>query len=739
MSKGLSFVPSKKADSFQTRIELFRFFRSVKLRAFFDKGATNTSELETASIQAPSFKGKNCLKPKSTFMPPTFNSSVATFCRLVDQDVTSLFHPTNKNNACYPNVSVQEKKALMDLSNDNSIVLRNADKGGAIVIQNKESYRAEILRQLSNNEFYTALSYDPTVKFSQETYSFLKKAFDDQLVSKNEFAFMHQEHPIRPVFYTLPKVHKSLLEPVPGRPIVAGTQSLTEPMSQYIDLHIKLLVSNLPSFLKDTMDFLNKLNSIQNIQATDLLCTMDVASLYTNVPHKEGLEAMAYFLNQREVQTPSTEFLVNMTELVLNKNYFKFENSFYLQCQGVSMGSPCSPNYANLFMGKFEEDFVYHNNPFALYLRCWFRYIDDVFFIFTGTTEQLEGFRLYINSRMSSINFTLEFSRESVSFLDVMVKMDQQVSTSVYKKKTDRNNYLHFSSYHPPGLKKGLPYSQLLRVKRICSTETAFEKQAKDLNQCFNAKGYNNKVLNECLHKVRNVDRTSLLTSKLSRPGEPKIVLSTTYSPICNDVKKIVQKYWYILATDPTIGHVFKTPPLFAYKRAPNLRNSLVRADCYVPPKHFMSDPRPGNFPCSGCLQCNAMIKGDTVLHPHTGKKITIRSRITCKTKYVVYLLKCPCGLCYVGKTKRELKIRIGEHKSNIRNRDEKSPVARHFNSAGHEVCSLRFQGIEAVQPLKRGGNRDRLLLQREARWIHNLQTEHPKGLNEELLLGCFL
>ena len=116
-----------------------------------------------------------------------------------------------------------------------------------------------------------------------------------------------------------------------------------------------------------------------------------------------------------------------------------------------------------------------------------------------------------------------------------------------------------------------------------------------------------------------------------------------------------------------------------------------------------------------------------------------MKGRITCKTKYVVYLLKCPCGFCYVGKTKRELKTRIIEHKSNIRNKDEKSPVARHFNNIKHDICTLRFQGIEVVNPMKRGGDRDRLLLQREAFWIHNLNTEFPKGLNEELLLNCFL
>ena len=54
----------------------------------------------------------------------------------------------------------------------------------------------------------------------------------------------------------------------------------------------------------------------------------------------------------------------------------------------------------------------------------------------------------------------------------------------------------------------------------------------------------------------------------------------------------------------------------------------------------------------------------------------------------------------------RVLRIRISEHKSSIRNRDERSPVARHFNSAGHGVCSLRFMGIEIVRPLLKGGDR---------------------------------
>ena len=83
-----------------------------------------------------------------------------------------------------------------------------------------------------------------------------------------------------------------------------------------------------------------------------------------------------------------------------------------------------------------------------------------------------------------------------------------------------------------------------------------------------------------------------------------------------------------------------------------------------------------------------------------------------------------------MGKTKRELRIRISEHKNSIRNKDKRSPVARLFNSPGHGLCRIWFMGIEAVRPLLRGGDRKGKLLQREAYWIHYLQTEYPGGLN---------
>lgn len=125
------------------------------------------------------------------------------------------------------------------------------------------------------------------------------------------------------------------------------------------------------------------------------------------------------------------------------------------------------------------------------------------------------------------------------------------------------------------------------------------------------------------------------------------------------------------------------------------------------------------NHQCGCCAQCNNTHKTDHFTHPQICKKYFIKSIITCASCHVIYMICCPCGLAYVGKTSRKLKQRISEHKSSICRNDRDYPVAVHFNDAQHDISTLRFIGIEQVKLPLRGGNHDRLLQQREAYWIH--------------------
>ncbi len=101
---------------------------------------------------------------------------------------------------------------------------------------------------------------------------------------------------------------------------------------------------------------------------------MDVKSLYTVIPHHNGLRALKFFLDKRPVQELSTSVLVRLAELVLTLNNFSFDGEHYQQRSGVAMGTKMGPNYANLFVGFVEKQiFEQYTDPTPDYLG---RYID---------------------------------------------------------------------------------------------------------------------------------------------------------------------------------------------------------------------------------------------------------------------------------------------------------------------------------------------------------------------------
>lgn len=139
------------------------------------------------------------------------------------------------------------------------------------------------------------------------------------------------------------------------------------------------------------------------------------------------------------------------------------------------------------------------------------------------------------------------------------------------------------------------------------------------------------------------------------------------------------------------------------------------------------------------CCQFSSVIRGDHIPHPQTGRLFQINGYYMCNSTYVIYLLKCPCGLVYGGETTQRVRDRIGKHKSTIRCKNLMLPIPHHFNEKGHNVSQLRYQVLEQIQTPRRGGNRIQLLKQRESFWIHRLNSLSPNGLNREFNLAIGL
>ena len=116
----------------------------------------------------------------------------------------------------------------------------------------------------------------------------LRTAVHLEDITEEEAIYLFRDNPKISNFYTLPKIHT---KDNSGRPLVNSIGSITERLPEFLDENIKHLAKLVPSYIKDTTYFLTLLQDI-NIEDTDLLVTIDVSSLYTNIIHDEGLEAM---------------------------------------------------------------------------------------------------------------------------------------------------------------------------------------------------------------------------------------------------------------------------------------------------------------------------------------------------------------------------------------------------------------------------------------------------------------
>ena len=262
-----------------------------------------------------------------------------------------------------------------------------------------------------------------------------------------------------------------------------------------------------------------KLRNMPDLPPGALLVTFDVTSLYTNIPHEDGITACERALQTRTVQEPPTADLVQLIRYILTKNSFTFSDQHFLQIHGTAMGTRMAPSYANIFMGSLEHRILTQTSRTP---EVWWRYIDDIFAIWTHGEAHLEHFLQEINQAHLTIKFTAEWSHESVSFLDTRVKLrDGQVTTDLYCKPTDTHQYLAMDSCHPAHCKDAIPYSQALRLRRICSTADDFNRRTEELKDYFSRRGYDLTFVQEQINRAADIPReesnTTIQTGSLHK------------------------------------------------------------------------------------------------------------------------------------------------------------------------------------------------------------------------------
>ena len=392
------------------------------------------------------------------------------------------------------------------MKNDNTIVIKGADKGSEVVVWYREDYLKEAHKQLSDEEVHEEVTNDPSTLESTIFNAVNKiRARGDLSVDNLEYFFNKDPRFAR--FYLLPKIHKRL-QNVPGRLVISNCGYYTENISSFLDYHLQPLAIKVESYIKDTNHFLKKLQELGSLPKNVILCTTDIARLYPNIRHAEGLASIRKNLNNRENKEVTTDTLVELAGIVLKNNYFQFLDKTFKQKQGTAIGTKFAPPYSILLMADLEKRLL---SDIDLNPYIWWRYIDDIFLIWEHGEESLNLFLEKINKIHPTIKFTADWSCSSVNFVDVKVIMkDGKITTDLYVKPIDTHQYLNSSSSHPYHCEKSIPYSQALRLNRIGSNNAFFDQRCNELEHWLNERGYSERVVRQEILKARKIPRNEL-------------------------------------------------------------------------------------------------------------------------------------------------------------------------------------------------------------------------------------
>ncbi|XP_052742159.1 uncharacterized protein LOC112052261 [Bicyclus anynana] len=213
------------------------------------------------------------------------------------------------------------------------------------------------------------------------------------------------------------------------------------------------------------------------------MVSFDVESLFTNVPVEEVISLIKGFITDSKL--PSA--YLDLSEFCLKSGYFMWRGDYYSQIDGVAMGSPIAPVVANIFMEWVERELV---DKMTYRPRFWLRYVDDVFAIVNR--DDLAIIFQCLNSLHEKVHFTKEEEKEGgLPFLDVMVIRGSggELHTTVYRKPTHTNRYLHASSHHHPSQISSVPRSLINRALSLCDPPY-IECELRVVRQALENNGY---------------------------------------------------------------------------------------------------------------------------------------------------------------------------------------------------------------------------------------------------------
>ena len=295
------------------------------------------------------------------------------------------FHCCNilkkSRNKSETNISEKVCRNINKWLNNNDLCLLEADKGRATCIISRKQVHEMVAQELNKPKRYRKLKTD-TIKQSRAAIN--KKLAElklKDLITKQEHSSLKPNVPKTPKARPILKIHK---DPLKIRLIINTQNSPIYKIVKKISKELRPLIRSGKSYITDTEQFVDKIRNIK-LEEDEIMISFDISDMYPSLPKQDVIEVVRRTNDENFKPSMNKKALIELVIISVEFMSFSCDGQYFNQKDGLFIGSPTSPAFAQLYIQRVEEIHVYRmiHTP-----RLWLRKVDDTFVITNMTKEK---------------------------------------------------------------------------------------------------------------------------------------------------------------------------------------------------------------------------------------------------------------------------------------------------------------------------------------------------------------
>ena len=382
------------------------------------------------------------------------------------------------------------------------------------------------------------------------------------------------------------------------REICASPGWVTFIVSVFIDIILQPVLINIPTYVKDSADFIENTYQLP-LQQSYAFLQADVESLYPSIDINDGLQALSEILSLTTFNNKFKILIIKLTKWVLINNYMTFNNKTYLQINGTAMGTPLAVTYAGLFMHILEKRALskihYQNYHSPIIYK---RLMDDLVSIHISSNNALHFITTLQNILPNKIKFTYNISTIECTFLDITLYKHNLpnntliLATKLYQKPMNKYLFIPFFSNHSPHVHKGWITGYIKRIRLNCTSTIYYLLYKHTFYLHLLTRGYTYKFLKPLFSKkfkrsniLNKIKLHKKMKTNTNNIKNPQLFFKLQTCAKNNSIKKSIRsslKYTPELKMITNANQIFginNTHPCLCYLGGHTIGSTLVRSN----------------------------------------------------------------------------------------------------------------------------------------------------------------